>query len=55
VFGRARNAVTILDAAGGAREVPEDSKDAVADAVWDAVSALLPAARTADPTSPGPR
>ena len=55
VFGRARNAVTILDAAGGAREVPEDSKEAVADAVWDAVSALLPAARTADPTASGAR
>jgi hypothetical protein len=44
--------VTILDAAGGAREVPEDSKEAVADAVWDAVAALLPRAGTAEQGAP---
>ncbi len=54
VFGHARNAVTILDAAGGAREVPEDSKEAVADAVWDAVAALLPPAGTAERAGPAP-
>jgi phosphopantothenoylcysteine decarboxylase/phosphopantothenate--cysteine ligase len=40
VFGRGRNAVTLLDAAGGTRPVPEGSKEEVADAVWDAVAAL---------------
>jgi phosphopantothenoylcysteine decarboxylase/phosphopantothenate--cysteine ligase len=53
VFGHARNAVTILDAAGGTREVPEDSKEAVADAVWDAVAALLPPVGTGGPAGPG--
>jgi phosphopantothenoylcysteine decarboxylase / phosphopantothenate---cysteine ligase len=38
VFGHGRNAVTILDADGGARPVPEGSKEEVADAVWDAVA-----------------
>jgi hypothetical protein len=46
--------VTILDAGGGAREVPEDSKEAVADAVWDAVAALLPPAGTAEQDVPAP-
>jgi phosphopantothenoylcysteine decarboxylase/phosphopantothenate--cysteine ligase len=55
VFGRARNAVTILDAGGGAREVPEDSKEAVADAVWDAVLDLLPPVGTPDRDGPPPR
>jgi phosphopantothenoylcysteine decarboxylase/phosphopantothenate--cysteine ligase len=55
VFGHARNAVTILDAGGGARQVPEDSKEAVADAVWDAVAALLPPAGPADTGTPAPR
>jgi phosphopantothenoylcysteine decarboxylase/phosphopantothenate--cysteine ligase len=55
VFGHARNAVTILDARGGAREVPEDSKEAVADAVWDAVAALLPSLGTAEPGTAAPR
>jgi len=54
VFGHARNAVTILDASGGAREVPEDSKEAVADAVWDAVAALLPPAGTSERVGPAP-
>ena len=36
------NAVTILAADGGSTEVPLGSKDAVADAVWDAVGLLLP-------------
>ena len=55
VFGHARNAVTILDAAGGARAVPEDSKEAVADAVWDAVAGLLPGVGTAEPGEGTPR
>jgi phosphopantothenoylcysteine decarboxylase/phosphopantothenate--cysteine ligase len=55
VFGHARNAVTILDAGRGAREVPEDSKEAVADAVWDAVAPLLPPLGTAEPGTAGPR
>jgi phosphopantothenoylcysteine decarboxylase/phosphopantothenate--cysteine ligase len=54
VFGQARNAVTILDAAGGAREVPEDSKEAVADAVWDAVAGLLPPVGTPEQGAPAP-
>ena len=45
---------SILDAGGGAREVPEDSKEAVADAVWDAVAALLPPAGTAQRAGPDP-
>jgi phosphopantothenoylcysteine decarboxylase/phosphopantothenate--cysteine ligase len=53
VFGQPRNAVTILDAAGGAREVPEDSKEAVADAVWDAVAGLLPSQGTPEGTPDG--
>jgi phosphopantothenoylcysteine decarboxylase/phosphopantothenate--cysteine ligase len=55
VFGHARNAVTILDAAGGAHEVPEDSKEAVADAVWDAVAGLLPTTGTGEPGERTPR
>jgi phosphopantothenoylcysteine decarboxylase/phosphopantothenate--cysteine ligase len=43
VFGRAENAAVVLAADGGATEVPEGSKDAVAAAVWDAVTARLPA------------
>jgi phosphopantothenoylcysteine decarboxylase/phosphopantothenate--cysteine ligase len=54
VFGHARNAVTILDAGGRAREVPEDSKEAVADAVWDAVTALLPPVGTVEQEAPSP-
>jgi hypothetical protein len=46
--------VTILDAAGGAREVPEDSKEAVADAVWDAVAGLLPPVGTPEQGAPAP-
>jgi phosphopantothenoylcysteine decarboxylase/phosphopantothenate--cysteine ligase len=59
VFGRTRNAVTLLDAAGGQHEVPENTKEAVADAVWDAVRALLPPVIPADgttrSTTPEPR
>jgi phosphopantothenoylcysteine synthetase/decarboxylase len=40
VFGHTRNAVTILAAGGGAREVPEGTKESVADAVWDEVARL---------------
>jgi phosphopantothenoylcysteine decarboxylase / phosphopantothenate---cysteine ligase len=55
VFGHARNAVTILAATGEAREVPEDSKEAVADAVWDAVARLLPPLGTPEPGATSPR
>jgi phosphopantothenoylcysteine decarboxylase/phosphopantothenate--cysteine ligase len=55
VFGGARNAVSILFAGGETREVPEDSKEAVADAVWDAVLALFPPAGTPDRAGPAPR
>ncbi len=55
VFGRTRNAVTILDRDGGAREVPEGSKEDVADAVWDAVRALLPPAEPSDGSVAAPR
>ncbi|PRY17942.1 bifunctional phosphopantothenoylcysteine decarboxylase/phosphopantothenate--cysteine ligase CoaBC [Kineococcus rhizosphaerae] len=41
-FGTATNAVTILGRDGTEREVPEASKDVVADAVWDAVVPMLP-------------
>ncbi len=54
VFGRARNAVTLLDAAGGQREVPEGTKEAVADAVWDAVRALMPPGGTPGRSTPAP-
>jgi len=37
VFGRAENEVTILDAAGPETSVPAGAKEAVAEAVWDAV------------------
>jgi phosphopantothenoylcysteine decarboxylase/phosphopantothenate--cysteine ligase len=46
-FDHDTNAVTVLDAAGGAAEVPLTSKAAVADAVLDRVAALLAAARPA--------
>jgi phosphopantothenoylcysteine decarboxylase/phosphopantothenate--cysteine ligase len=42
VFGRPDNAAVVLAADGGAVEVPRGSKDAVAAAVWDAVSARIP-------------
>lgn len=54
VFGRSHNEVTLLDRAGGATMVPEGSKEDIADAVWDAVRALLPpapAAATSGPSS----
>ncbi len=54
VFGRTRNAVTLLDAAGGQREVPEGTKEAVADAVWDAVRALMPPGGTPGRSTPAP-
>ena len=41
VFGADRNTVTLLDADGSATELGELSKDDVADAIWDAVVALL--------------
>ncbi|WP_432565230.1 bifunctional phosphopantothenoylcysteine decarboxylase/phosphopantothenate--cysteine ligase CoaBC [Kineococcus sp. SYSU DK003] len=41
-FATATNAVTILGRDGTEREVPEASKDVVADAVWDAVVPMLP-------------
>jgi phosphopantothenoylcysteine decarboxylase/phosphopantothenate--cysteine ligase len=38
VFGHPRNAVTVLDARGGARVVPEGTKEEIADVIWDAVA-----------------
>jgi phosphopantothenoylcysteine decarboxylase/phosphopantothenate--cysteine ligase len=40
VFGQPRNAVTVLDARGGARVVPEGTKEEIADAIWDVVTEL---------------
>ena len=45
-FATPTNAVTILGADGSEREVPEASKDVVADAVWDAVVPMLTSAVT---------
>jgi phosphopantothenoylcysteine decarboxylase/phosphopantothenate--cysteine ligase len=42
VFGSARSQVVILGADGSRTDVPEGSKAAIADAVWDAVVLLLP-------------
>ena len=52
VFGRSHNEVTLLDRAGGATMVPEGSKEDIADAVWDAVRALLRPAATAATSDP---
>lgn len=41
VFGSAANAVTILGSDGSATEVPRMAKDAIADAIWDAVARML--------------
>ena len=41
VFGRAETEAVILDARGGATEVPAGSKGALADAVWSLVAARL--------------
>jgi phosphopantothenoylcysteine decarboxylase/phosphopantothenate--cysteine ligase len=42
IFGADRNAATVLAAGGAAYEVPECSKEDLADAVWDVVLGLLP-------------
>jgi phosphopantothenoylcysteine decarboxylase/phosphopantothenate--cysteine ligase len=42
VFGRETTRVTLLDAAGRMSDVRAGTKDAVADAIWDAVAVLLP-------------
>ena len=41
VFGRAENAVVVLDADGGSTDVPRGTKDAVAAGIWTAVSKRL--------------
>ena len=41
VFGQEDNAVVVLGADGSAVELPKQSKEDVADAVWDLVLALL--------------
>ena len=41
-FGADTNAVVLLDRSGGERIVPEASKAAIADSVWDAVVGLMP-------------
>ncbi|WP_432511067.1 bifunctional phosphopantothenoylcysteine decarboxylase/phosphopantothenate--cysteine ligase CoaBC [Kineococcus sp. SYSU DK001] len=55
-FATATNAVTLLGRDGTEREVPESSKDVVADAVWDAVVPMLPpspAGAAAEPSKSG--
>jgi phosphopantothenoylcysteine decarboxylase/phosphopantothenate--cysteine ligase len=42
VFGRSHTQVTLLERVGGATMVPEGTKEAVADSIWDAIVALLP-------------
>jgi phosphopantothenoylcysteine decarboxylase / phosphopantothenate---cysteine ligase len=42
VFGRADNAVVVLDAVGAATAVPRGTKDAVAAGIWTAVAARMP-------------
>ncbi len=51
VFGRADNAVVVLDAEGGATEIPLGPKDAIAAGIWTAAAARLDAAQA--PPSPG--
>ncbi len=41
VFGEPRNRVTLLHRDGTATDVPEGSKEDVADAIWDAVAGML--------------
>ncbi|WP_432523773.1 bifunctional phosphopantothenoylcysteine decarboxylase/phosphopantothenate--cysteine ligase CoaBC [Kineococcus sp. SYSU DK006] len=54
-FATATNAVVLLSADGGEREVPEASKDVVADAVLDAVVPMLaPAPGTPAASAPTP-
>jgi phosphopantothenoylcysteine decarboxylase/phosphopantothenate--cysteine ligase len=50
VFGQPRNAVTVLDARGGARTVPEGTKEEIADVIWDVVTELWKAAHTSRDT-----
>jgi phosphopantothenoylcysteine decarboxylase/phosphopantothenate--cysteine ligase len=45
VFGRDRNAVTVLGSDGSTTLVPEAAKEEIADAVWDLVVARLSSAR----------
>jgi phosphopantothenoylcysteine decarboxylase/phosphopantothenate--cysteine ligase len=52
VFGRSDNEVTLLDRAGGATTVPPGPKEDVADAVWDAVRALLQSAEPVTTSAP---
>jgi len=42
VFGQEHNAVTVIGADGSTVDVPEQSKDDVADQVWDLIVDLLP-------------
>ena len=41
VFGKTTNAVTVLAADGSVTELPEATKDDIADAVWDVIAARL--------------
>lgn len=47
VFGRSETEVTILRPGGSATPVPAGTKEAVAEAIWDAVEDLLGSGRTA--------
>ena len=53
-FATATNAVTLLGADGTEREVPEASKDVIADALWDAVVDILTRAVPPTPSSGAP-
>ncbi|MEU7751943.1 bifunctional phosphopantothenoylcysteine decarboxylase/phosphopantothenate--cysteine ligase CoaBC [Micromonospora sp. NPDC049171] len=46
VFGTDTNTVTVIGADGSVSRLPEQAKDAVADAVWDLVVARLPGRRS---------
>ncbi|MEU7589720.1 bifunctional phosphopantothenoylcysteine decarboxylase/phosphopantothenate--cysteine ligase CoaBC [Micromonospora sp. NPDC049230] len=46
VFGADTNTVTVIGADGSVSRLPEQAKDAVADAVWDLVVARLPGRRS---------
>jgi phosphopantothenoylcysteine decarboxylase/phosphopantothenate--cysteine ligase len=46
VFGQETNAITVLGADGSVSELAEAPKDEIADAVWDLITARLPAPRS---------
>jgi phosphopantothenoylcysteine decarboxylase/phosphopantothenate--cysteine ligase len=52
-FGADTNAATVLDTAGNATDIPECTKDELADAVWDLVLRRLPRQPGPAPAPPG--